>query len=253
MLLAVAKLNLIETRHRMAQWGLSNPSAVPYCKILWEAHFTITTNCVKQWRQLIGRKLLSEPSDTFDCILSALQLLSSEDRKYELICKRTMAQSIKTAGSFARLAVRRLTGSLGRPSLPPVRNHNHGFTPHFPARSALSGRLTTSEAVDSSGSSGSGIDEISHSGRVIVDASRIPLCQRAHEGRPGPGRGNQSLVEACDVVVWRDFRLQITSFGVKLLGKNKKHTWICHFFFPSWVRISRHLSVNVSWCGFLLF
>lgn len=39
-------------------------------------------------------------------ILSALQLLSSEpiseDGKYKLICKRTMAQSIKTAGSFPR-------------------------------------------------------------------------------------------------------------------------------------------------------
>lgn len=39
-------------------------------------------------------------------ILSALQLLSSEpiseDGKYKLICKHTMAQSIKTAGSFPR-------------------------------------------------------------------------------------------------------------------------------------------------------
>lgn len=39
-------------------------------------------------------------------ILSALQLLSSEpiseDVKYKLICKHTMAQSIKTAGSFPR-------------------------------------------------------------------------------------------------------------------------------------------------------
>lgn len=79
--LAVFKFNLIEWTllcYSIAQLGLSNPSSAPYCKILWEAHFTSTTNCVKQWQQLIGRMLLSEPSDTFDCIISALQLLSSE-------------------------------------------------------------------------------------------------------------------------------------------------------------------------------
>lgn len=72
---------------------------------MWEVHFTVTTDCVKQWQQLIVKKLLSEPSHTFDGSLSTLKLLPSEhislDTEYELICKHTMAQSIKTAGSFA--------------------------------------------------------------------------------------------------------------------------------------------------------
>lgn len=118
MFLAVVKLNLIEWTllcYSIAQSGLSNPSSAPYCKILWEAHFTITTNCVKQWQQLIGRMLLSEPSDTFDCIISALQLLSlkpiSEDRSTSSFAS---TQWQKTAGSFSR-SFSSLTDSLSHP------------------------------------------------------------------------------------------------------------------------------------------
>lgn len=133
MFLAVVKLNLIEWTllcYSIAQSGLSNPSSAPYCKILWEAHFTITTNCVKQWQQLIGRMLLSEPSDTFDCIISALQLLSSkpisEDRSTSSFAS---TQWQKTAGSFSR-SFSSLTDSLSHP-FPPVSNHNRGFTFSF--------------------------------------------------------------------------------------------------------------------------
>lgn len=149
---------------------------------MWEAHFTITTNCVKQWRQLIGRKLLSEPSDTLDCILSALQLLSSEpisgDRKYKLICKHTMAQSIKTAGSFAR-NFSSLTDTVSVALFLPFGIIIMALLSHFSLQSVLTGRLMTSEYVDSSGSSGSGIDEISHNGRELVDTCKILHCQRA--------------------------------------------------------------------------
>lgn len=58
---------------------------------------------------------------------------------------------------------------------------------HFSPQSVLTGRLTTSECVDSSGS---GIDEISHIGRMLVDTCKIPSLSEGtksdgHDGRPG--------------------------------------------------------------------
>lgn len=146
----------------MAQWRLSNTSSVPYWKVPWEAHFTITTNCVKQWWQLIGRKLLLGTTDTFDCIHSTLQLLSflKTESMSEFAC--TMAQSIKTEDSFAH------GNRLSRP-LPPIWKHNHDFTFSF---------LSAVGPSESVGSSGFGTDELSHNSRII-DTCYILPCQRA--------------------------------------------------------------------------
>lgn len=246
----------------MAQWGLSNPSTAPYCKILWEAHFSITTNCVKQWGQLIGRKLLSEPSDTFDCILSTLQLLSSEPisegRKYELICKRTMAQSIKTAGSCAR-SFSSWTQSQSPSSSSCYKSESRLCFLISPCSLSRQSDWRPQSLLTARAAQGWNRWDFSLE-RLLITAKSLFVRghtvswsgRKARAGRAKSTERSGLLWVMCDVVIRGDLMRQMTSWcKCRQSFGEKKHLKFA-LFLPTFTENKQTPKLNVTWCGSLL-